>query len=242
MRDRPEPRLVLWDIDHTLIHLGGVGLDAYAAAFARATGRPWNRAFVVPGLTERAMVAAALRFHGLDPDPASQAAFLDYTVEEHQARADQFARRGGVLAGAAEALAALAATDGVRQSVLTGNLRSIALLKLRAFGLDRWLDLGIGAFGDEDTERADLVLRAWEHARVERGETYHGAQTVLIGDTVRDVQAALANGVGIVAVASGTTPATRLREAGADIVLANLADTERLLAAVHRAVRTAAAR
>lgn len=242
MRDRSEPRLVLWDIDQTLIRAGGVGLDSYAAAFTRATGRPWNMEYAFSGLTETAMVAEVLRFHGVASDPRLLATFLAHVVEEHLARAGELTIRGQVLPGAVDALAALATTAGVRQSVLTGNLRVIAHLKLEAFGLDRWLDLAVGAFGDEEPERAALVPLAWRHAREWRGEVYHAAQTVLIGDTVRDVEAALVNGAAAVAVASGTTPVAQLRAAGAHVVLDDLTDTERVLAAVDEACAAAAAR
>jgi phosphoglycolate phosphatase len=240
VHDQFEPRLVLWDIDQTLIGAGGVGLEAYAAAFTRATGRAWDAAYCFGGLTEAAMAADVLRFHGIATDRRLVATFLSYVVEEHLARAADLARRGQALPGAVDALVALTAAAGVRQSVLTGNLRTIAYLKLEVFGLSRWLDLVIGAFGDEETKRSALVPRAWRHAREQRGEIYRPAQTVLVGDTETDVEAALVNGAAVVAVASGSTPAARLSAAGADIVLDDLTDTERVLAAINEA--SAAAR
>jgi phosphoglycolate phosphatase len=229
-------RLVLWDVDHTLIHLNGVGLEAYAAAFTRLTGRPWRGADAFTGRTERAAAVEILRAHGVESGPPAVRAFLGLVEEEHRARAGQMVERGQVLPGAAEALAALAATDGVRQTVLTGNLRAVALLKLDVFGLDRWLDVTIGAFGDEDVERAALVPRACRNAKEHRGEVFGAAHTVLIGDSVRDVEAAAAHGAGIVGVATGTTSAAALRGAGARTVLDDLTDTSRVLAAVHDAL------
>ncbi|BCB88661.1 haloacid dehalogenase [Phytohabitans suffuscus] len=242
MRDQSESRLVLWDIDHTLIRAGGVGVDSCAAAFTRATGRAWNTEYSFSSLTDAAMAADLLRFHGIAADRRLVATFHSYLVDEHRARAADLAIRGQALPGAVDVLAALDAAAGVRQSVLTGNLRPIADLKLAVFGLGRWLDLAIGAFGDEETERSALVPRALRQAREQRGERYHPAQTVLVGDTVRDVEAALVNGAAVVAVATGTTSAARLRAAGADIVLDDLADTERVLDAVNEAAAAAAAR
>ena len=88
-------------------------------------------------------------------------------------------------------------------------------MKLRVFGLDGWIDFEIGAYGDDEFDRSALVPLAWRRTLEHRGESYGGTRTVIIGDTVRDVQAALAHGTGIVAVASGHTSAEELRDAGA---------------------------
>lgn len=233
-------RLLLWDVDHTLIRLNGVGLEAYAAAFTRLTGQSWRGADAFSGRTERAAAVEILRAHGVESAPRTVEALLRLVEEEHRARTHLMVERGRVLPGAVEALAALAATDGVRQSVLTGNLRAVAVHKLKVFGLDRWLDVMIGAFGDEDVERAALVPRAWRNARVHRGEVYGAAQTVLIGDSVRDVEAAAVHGAGFVGVATGTTSAAELSGAGAGTVLDDLTDTSRVLAAVHDALASTA--
>ena len=135
------------------------------------------------------------------------------------------------LPGAAEAIAALAAA-GVHQSVLTGNVRPLAALKLRRAGLGAGLDLDAGAYGDVHEVRAELVTAARRAARQAYGLDFPGDATVLVGDTPLDVAAALATGARAVAVATGSYPAAGLVAAGAHVVLPDLTDTARVVAAV----------
>jgi phosphoglycolate phosphatase len=121
---------------------------------------------------------------------------------------------------------------GVVQSVLTGNVRPIAEVKLRAAGLTGHLDLGIGAYGESHEVRAELVHLARHNAARRYGADFAGQQTVLVGDTELDVAAALATGARVVGVATGGTTAEQLAAAGADAVLPGLADTAATLAAI----------
>jgi phosphoglycolate phosphatase len=121
--------------------------------------------------------------------------------------------------------------------VLTGNLRAIAVLKLTAVGLTgpglaAWLDLRVGAFGDDGYERTELPDVAFGRAEKHLGRRYSGADTVIIGDTLRDVATARAAGARAIAVATGTVSAADLAAAGADVVLADLTDTAAVLEAV----------
>jgi phosphoglycolate phosphatase-like HAD superfamily hydrolase len=130
-----------------------------------------------------------------------------------------------------DAIAALASA-GIRQSVLTGNIRPLAELKLGLAGLGDHLDLDVGAYGDVHEVRAELVEVARRAARQAYGTDFSGSSTVLIGDTPLDVEAALAAGARVVAVATGSYPAADLAAAGADVILPDLTDTARVLAAV----------
>jgi phosphoglycolate phosphatase len=147
------------------------------------------------------------------------------------ARRDQLTADGTLLPGAGEALKEIKALDGVVQSVLTGSSRPNAALKLRAFGLDRYLDLAIGGFaGSEPYPKGALLrairLRAQEKYQVSFAEKL----TVYIADSARDVDAARTGGATAVAVASGRASAGELREAGADLVLPDLTDLAPLTA------------
>ena len=156
------------------------------------------------------------------------------------------AGRSQALPGAAAALTALAryapgGADGpggvpaplcVVQSVLTGNVRQIAEVKLSAAGLASYLDLGIGAYGESHEVRAELVHLARASAARRYGAGFEGEQTVLVGDTELDVAAALATGARAVGVATGGTTAGNLAAAGAHAVLPGLADTAATLRAV----------
>ncbi|MGF1428728.1 HAD family hydrolase [Kitasatospora sp. LaBMicrA B282] len=230
--DRTAPLLVLWDIDHTLVDIGTVGRRSYAVAFQRATGRPLTESWQFAGRTEPAAAAEVLRLHGFDPGDGLLTAFLELVVAELTGRAAELAAEGRVLPGAAAALAALGDRPGVRQSVLTGNLHPLAVLKLDALGLSDRLDLRLGAFGDDAVERTELPAHAFDRAERVLGHRFRGGDTVIIGDTPRDVATALAVGARSVAVATGLSPAAELAAAGAHVVLPDLADTEAVLRAV----------
>ena len=133
----------------------------------------------------------------------------------------------------------------MRQSVLTGNIRPLAEVKLGALGLGDPLNLAIGAYGDMDEVRAGLVQVARERAAAAAGSDaagsgeagsggadFEGEATVLVGDTPLDVAAALATGARAVGVATGNFTEQELIAAGAHAVLPDLSDTARVRAAV----------
>jgi phosphoglycolate phosphatase-like HAD superfamily hydrolase len=122
-----------------------------------------------------------------------------------------------VAPGIVEVLEELDAREGVRLAVLTGNLEPIAHLKLARAGLGRFFEHGQGGFGSDSEDRLDLPAiarrRAGGHPR---------ADTVVIGDTPRDIACARADGVRCVAVATGPYSAAELD--GADVVLESAHD------------------
>jgi phosphoglycolate phosphatase-like HAD superfamily hydrolase len=123
----------------------------------------------------------------------------------------------------------------VHQSVVTGNIRLLAEVKLAALGLRNGLDLCIGAYGDDHEDRTELVQVARRRAAAVHGRTptaFAGTSTVVIGDTPFDVTAALAAGARAVGVATGSHPAADLRAAGAHAVLPDLTDTDAVLKAL----------
>jgi phosphoglycolate phosphatase-like HAD superfamily hydrolase len=120
----------------------------------------------------------------------------------------------------------------VVQSVLTGNVRPMAAMKLGALGLDGHLDLEAGAYGESHEVRAELVHVARGNATRRYGADFSGPATVLVGDTPLDVAAALETGARAVAVATGGTTAAALAGSGAHAVLPDLTDTPAVLAAI----------
>jgi phosphoglycolate phosphatase len=127
------------------------------------------------------------------------------------------------------------AAGRVHQSVLTGNVRSVAEVKLAALGLREWLDLCIGAYGDDHEDRTELVQVARRRAAAVHGRSaaaFDGTETVVIGDTPLDISAALAAGARAVGVATGSHSADELAMAGADAVLPDLTDTAAVLRAL----------
>jgi phosphoglycolate phosphatase len=219
------PELVLWDIDHTLMATRGLGGELWAAAFEQVTGVALREQADVTGSTERVILRETARLHGIDCDESLFARFADALGALHVRRAAELRERGHALPGAAAALAALA-DRGVRQSVVTGNVRQAAEVKLAVFGLDTYLDLEHGAYGEDGEERPELLRAALARAGA-APET-----AVFLGDTLADVAGGHAAGVRVIAVATGRTSAAELRGAGADVVLDGLADVERALAVI----------
>jgi phosphoglycolate phosphatase-like HAD superfamily hydrolase len=227
--DPPKAYLVLWDVDHTLIETGGVGTQLYESAFARVTGRPLEHRVEITGRTELAIISEAYRLHGVEASASLVAAYRTELSKRYAENVDLLRDRGRALPGAVDALSALAGVPQVVQTVLTGNLRAVTVIKLVTFGLDRHLDLEVGAFGEDHTERAPLVAVAQRRAATKYMAAFHRANTVIVGDTVNDIAAAREGGARSIAVASGRTGEEELREARAEAVLPDLGDTHRLL-------------
>ncbi|MFD5654669.1 HAD family hydrolase [Streptomyces sp. NPDC127039] len=222
--------IVLWDIDHTLIENAGVSKEIYAAAFSELAGREPTGPARTEGRTDRLIMRDMFVRDGLPvPDWPGIEAALERAGRE---RLDALRSRGWALPGAHEALKAASALSGWVSSVLTGNIAANARVKLSAFGLDSLLDLPVGAYGADADLRPDLVAVARERAQRLRGVRVD-TPIVLVGDTPRDVEAALATGCGIVAVASGLHDRAELAAAGAPEVLPDLADAKRLLSVLE---------
>lgn len=225
--------LVLWDIDHTLIETRGVGSRIYADAFLRVTGRRLEEMPALSGRTEPVIFREALKAHHVTDTRDLYGQFAAEQARGYAERMDELRRQGRALPGALDALRKLAHRPDIIQSVLTGNTREAAELKLRAFGLDQYLDLVIGAYGTDDDTRANLVKIARQRATTARGILFDSATTVLIGDTPNDVIAARDGGARIIAVATGRDSAADLAAAGADTILDDLTGTDDLLSAIY---------
>ncbi|MFB4306082.1 HAD family hydrolase [Actinomadura sp. GTD37] len=225
-------RLVLWNIDHTLVDVGRVTRDAYAEAFQRTIGRPLVRLPATPGRTESEIVFETLAFNDVVTTDDHLPAFFDALAEAFASRRADLRAHGRVLAGAGEAVEALAHVPGVVQSVLTGSIRPNAVLKVAELGLAARLDLDAGGYENGVYSKAALLELARTRAGERHGTSYSESATVYVADSPRDVQAAHIAGSPIVAVATGSATEAELRAAGAETVLATLADTGAVVAAV----------
>ncbi len=226
------PLLVLWDVDHTLIETRGVGSEIYAVAFEEVTGQPLVGMADMAGRTEPVIFRDTLATHGIPDSPDLYARFADRQAQGYRDRLAELRERGRALPGAGDALRALANQPGVLQSVLTGNTRAAAELKLSAFGLDAYLDMDAAAYGTDSDVRADLVAIARQRAAGLAGHTFKPETTVLVGDTPADVTAARDGHARIVAVATGSYTSQDLANAGAKTVLADLTDASAFRAAI----------
>lgn len=225
MANRGGRALVLWDVDHTLIENGGVSKANYALAFEILVGRPAHAMARTDGRTDIDIMMGMLADNEAEPVQDQERVFAAL-AEAGRRNAEKLRSRGYALAGAAECLERLAHRPDVINSVLTGNIEDNARVKLGAFGLDTWVDFSVGAFGAEHRVRSQLVPIAQGKAAKHYGFDAAKDVTLLVGDTVRDVIAGRDGGARVIAVATGLDSEEELREAGADAVLATLADVD----------------
>jgi phosphoglycolate phosphatase len=215
----PARRLLLFDIDGTLINTGGAGSAAMRAAFAALHGiEDGFRGIEFTGRSDLAIIQEALLAAKVAADGSLAGAVkrfkrayyrhLPLTLRQSQGR---------VLPGVRGMLDALSDDPSATVWLGTGNFRNSASIKLRHYGL--WHYFKGGGFGDRTEERSLLIAQGIRAANRRAGR--HGTVFV-IGDTVHDVAAAKANRAIAVGVASGTTPAGDLQAAGADLVLESL--------------------
>ena len=224
--------LVLWDIDLTLIETGGIGREIYATIFPQVTGVPLAELGPMHGRTELDIVHEALRRHDLPGTADTVQRLLDALAGEFRRRADDLRARASVLPGVAATLSLLGRRSDAVQSLVTGNTREVARLKLEAAGIAEHFRWSCSAFGDEHRDRSRLVRLARQRAD---DDGVPVRRVLVIGDTPDDVAAALAGGARAIGVATGRFSAADLRDAGADVVLDDLSATDRVREALDAA-------
>ncbi len=225
--------LVLWDIDHTLIENHGVNKEIYAHAFELLTGRRAEHPAQTDGRTEPEIMRNMLQMHAIERSAELTARTQEVLEAATLSKAATLRERGHELPGARSALTELQAASGIVQSILSGNIKPNAVTKLSAFQLDGFIDFEVGGYGSDDEVRANLVGIAQERASSKYSIRFDTTNTVLIGDTLRDVQAGRKGGAYVIAVASGSDSMEALHAEGADIVLPDLEDTKAVIKAVH---------
>lgn len=226
-------RLVLWDIDGTLVRAGNHGRMAFADAFGRVFGQATGiDDLPMSGRTDHAICLELLERNGVTGGEEHLPAMFDALNAALVERRDAMAADGDVMPGVPAALEALGDRDDVHQSLLTGNIEANAHVKLGAFGLDRLVDMEVGGYGSDSGIRPELVDVAREKAARLRGIDVEARDTVLIGDTPLDVHAAHANGARAIALATGSFGSVELRATGAEAVLEDASDLAALIDAV----------
>jgi phosphoglycolate phosphatase-like HAD superfamily hydrolase len=224
------PRLILWDIDGTLVRAGEVGAEIFDAAIEKILGRRPSDRVVMSGKTDPQIVAEYLLDFDLPDAPSHVPAILVELEAELVARAQEISDRGFVLPGIEELLARLAADDDIDQTVLTGNIAPNALIKLSAFGLDRWLNLEMGAYGSDHADRNELVPIAIDKVRAARGHRYRPDQVWVVGDAPNDLACARAGGARCLLVATGRPTFDELEALGPDALRHDLSDVDDIVA------------
>lgn len=241
-------RLVLWNIDLTLVDVARVSRSAYADAFQQVTGRPLVALPQTVGRTDSEIFFESLALNDVASGPAVTgdqdllARYIAVLESAFRSRLELLPQHGRLLPGAAQAVAAAAALPGVVQSVLTGTIRPNAAHKLRAFGLEQYFDLDIGGYGSEIYPMGALLLRSRGRAAEKYGAQFGADTTVYIADSHRDVEAARMGGARCIAVASGRSTAADLRDAGADLVVSDLSDTAAVVSGIDALTTSVTAR
>jgi phosphoglycolate phosphatase len=231
------PKLVLFDIDGTLVLTGGAGVRAMGHAFDEVIGASDTRVppgshalsgIPVAGRTDWSILHDALARVGreLDDDLFNRLRerYITHLREEILHPGVGF---NGTLPGIPPLLDALQAHDDVYLGLLTGNFRDGAQIKLERF--DLWRYFRCGAFGDDAADRNALVPVALERATACGIPSVQPSEVFVIGDTPNDVACAQAVGAVPVGVATGTYSVDQLRACGADLVYETLEDTESVL-------------
>ena len=224
--------LLLFDLDGTLLQTHGLGRRVVAGVLSAQLGRdvdPYGASF--SGKTDPQIFRELLlREHEAGADVGEMEAAIRAAMAAYEARmAGQLASAAvTALPGAVEAVERLAAHDGLLLGLLTGNLQRLAYAKLARAGFhpDHFAP-GLGAFGSDHEDRDCLGPIALERAAAHAGRAFAGSDTVVVGDTPRDLACARAIGATAVGVATGNY--TRDHLAGADLVLDSLADVDVLL-------------
>lgn len=222
-------KLILFDIDGTLVLTGGAGIRAMNRAGEAVLGiGKLLDGIPVAGRTDWSIMHDALKQAGHDLD---ENLFTRMREAHHRYLREEIEQPGDgvkdVLPGIRELLPALQSRHDMFLGLLTGNFEEAARIKLGHF--DLWDFFRCGAFGDDAADRNALVPFAVERAREYGLGSFAYADIVVIGDTPHDVACAAAVGALPVAVATGNFTVDQLQATGAPIVLEDLSDTSAFL-------------
>ena len=221
-----QKRLLLFDIDGTLINSGGAGIEALKRALKeRFKIEDDLEDIEIAGMTDSGIIISILNKHKIPANAENVAAFLDSYV--HFLSHELPRRKGKLLPGVLELLEKLKARKHVVLALLTGNVSRGAQLKLGHYGV--WHFFEFGAFADDHTDRNRLGSFAQARAKEKHGREFASAEIDVIGDTPRDIGCGKALGARTIAVATGTWNREKLAEHKPDILIDDFSDVERLI-------------
>lgn len=229
-------RLILFDIDGTLIETGGAGLaslrDGFYDAFPEISGRPFPE-LDLGGATDGGVAMFLFDHFELADSQDRRIHFYGHYLGHLKSRLADFENegRGRVLGGVGELLEGLRKTDCHELAVLTGNIQDGAWLKLRHYRLDSYFRFG--AFGDDHHDRNELGAFALRRATETAGVSFDPENVVIVGDTVKDIACARALGAKSIAVATGSASRDDLEAAGPDRLLDDFSDLSSAMKAVR---------
>jgi phosphoglycolate phosphatase len=194
-------KLVLFDIDGTLVHTGGAGIKAFAKVFSTEFGVPNGvDRMKFAGRTDVNLVREFFTMNGIEASAENFRRFF----ERYVFWLDQILRHSETKAcpGVVEFMHALRALpDPPRLGLLTGNIRLGAEIKLRHF--DLWKEFETGGFADDHEDRDQIAHAALRRGSRVLGQQLGGEQVLVIGDTPLDIRCGRAIGAKVLAVATG---------------------------------------
>lgn len=225
----PSRRLILFDIDGTLITSGGAGESALIEAMQSRFGIDENfEGIHLAGATDGAIAKNLLEKNGLPSSPENVASLLDGYLHHLAERIGK--HDGTVLPGILPLLEALRERPDAVLALLTGNVRRGAEIKLSHYRV--WEFFEFGAFADDHHDRNQLGHFARQRAKEHHGEDFPPERIFVLGDTPRDIECGRAIGAKTVAIATGQYSANALAEHRPDFLFPNLADTQAVIAAL----------
>ena len=217
-------KLLLWDIDGTILHTGKAGEAALGHAMAKLHGILRGlEGLEIAGRTDKWIVEQLLARERLAHGEKEIARFLDVYVE--RLAQELPTRQGGLHPGVLGILEEGHRREDIVQGLLTGNIEKGARLKLSRYGVNHFF--AFGAFADDSSVRNELGPHAQRRARDRHGEEFPPERIYIIGDTPHDVACARAIGAKAIAVATGSFSVAELEDCGADAVFTDLGHPER---------------
>ena len=228
-------RLLLFDIDGTLLHTNQLNKNIFCQALSEAFDLPiiWQG---YPGTqyTDTAMALNLVRASGFVGDPAVPLARAFSLMADIWATHRETAPIH-IYPGVATLLNQLAARDDLLLGIVTANGRSGAWGKINAARFDH-IPFLVGAYGDEAAHRNALPPIALQRASAHLGRPITGADTIVIGDTPADIACARAINAQVLAVATGRYPPADLAQHNPDFLLETLEDTPQVVDILTRTV------
>ena len=221
--------LILFDIDGTLLRTHGASISGFVEAGIRVFGDDFSLdGMLVGGQLDPLILERALGQLGMVPDEVNLRAFRHHYHECLERLFQSGDHESIAMPGVHELIDQLESHVHFDIGLLTGNLAETGALKLAAAGIE----IGrfcIHAWGDDGETRDHLPPVALDRWLAHRGIEREFEHTVIIGDTIYDVQCAKANGCRVLAVCTGAHDRDALEEAGADWVVDDLSDTDAIM-------------
>ena len=219
-------RLLLFDIDGTLVNTGGAGVESLKITVHNRFGTTDNLHDIeIAGKTDRAIIHDILRKYQVDAKEENIASFAQEYVDRLPLSLSR--SRGRILPGIQQLLERLKSQPCIVLALLTGNLQEGARLKLQHYGL--WDFFEFGAFADDHHDRNELGAFARERAQKKHGHDFDAADVDVIGDTNHDIACGKAFGARTIAVATGSWSRERLQTCAPDFLFDDLADTDEVI-------------